>query len=130
MRPLDGYPTSWGSNRSSVAGIQGPTSYTQVTIDSPPNPNPTGGQAVPAVRFGLTKIDFMIGGVSDSGVYFVRAIPTSPSGSPSAPTNQIPLGASQSTYALQWYIEATGAEVANGTNLSNEVVRCWAVGPK
>jgi hypothetical protein len=128
MRPLEGYPTSWGSTRASVAPILGPTSYTQLTVDSPPNPVATGGQEIEAVSFGLKLLDFVIGGLSDSGAYFVRAVPKAASGVPGS--DALATGAAQTTYRLVWYIEATGAEVAAGTNLSLEVVRCLGIGPK
>lgn len=121
MRPLDGYPTSWGSTRASVAPIAGPTSYAPIVLDSPPG-TPTGGHVIEAVQFGLTLIDLAFGSLTDSAIYYVRTIPVSPS--------DTIRGSSQPTYRLVWYIEATGAEVATGTNLSTEIVRVLAIGPK
>src|SRR5262245_23456034 len=116
MRPLDGYPTSIGSSVLSIRGVAGPSSYTQLSLDSPPNPNPTWGQQIQAVQFGMKFFDYVQGSLSDSGVYFVRCIPDAPSGNPSAPATQIPLGAQKTTYTVVWYFEASGAEVAAGTN--------------
>ena len=57
-RPLDGYPTSFGSSRASVEGITGPSSYTQVSAGTPPAVA-TGGQTIQALQFGLKYFDYL-----------------------------------------------------------------------
>lgn len=121
-RPLDGFPTSWGSNRASVNGITGPASYTQITPGSPPAVA-TGGQTIyPSADFGLKYFDYVVAGLSDSGAYRVECIPGARSGLG-------PKGAA-STYTLRWVVVATGAEAAAELDLSDEIVRVLAVGPK
>lgn len=120
-RPLDGFPTSWGSNRASVMGVQGPSLYTQITPGTPPAVA-TGGQTIRASDFGLKYFDFVTGGLSDSGAYRVEAIPGDQS-------NAGPKGASL-TYTLRWVVVATGAEAAGSADLDAEYVRLQIVGPK
>lgn len=120
-RPLDGFPTSWGSNRASVMGVQGPASYTQLVAGTPPAVA-TGGQQISASDFGLKYFDFVIGGLSDSGAFRVEAVPGDRS-------NAGPKGASL-TYTLRWTVVATGAEVAALFDLDAEYVRLLVVGPK
>lgn len=113
-----------------MAPIQGPPLYTQLVVDSPPDPVAGGGQLIYAVSFGLKLFDMVLGSLCDSGLYFVRAIPVAESGDPDAPINQLSLGAQTATYRLVWYIEASGAEVEAGRDLTGEVVRLLAIGPK
>lgn len=119
-RPLDGYPTSFGSSRASVNGITGINPYVAITPGTPPAVA-TGGQSIKASDFGLKYFDYAVAGLSDSAVYRVECIPGQPSG-------QGPKGAS-STYTLRWVVVATGAE-AGAIDLSAEVVRVFALGPK
>ncbi len=120
MRPLDGYPTSWGSSRASVMGVVGPAAYTPVVPGTPPAVA-TGGQVIYAKDFGLKYFDFVAGGLSDSGTYEVKAIPGDQSGTG-------PKGACL-TYTLLWATAATGAELGSG-DLDAEIVRLLVVGPK
>lgn len=120
-RPLDGFPTSWGSNRASVNGIAGPASYTQVVPGTPPAVA-TGGQTIRASDFGLKYFDFVTANLSDSAVYRVECIPGEQSGIGSK-------GACL-TYTLRWVVVATGAEAAAELDLDAEIVRILAVGPK
>ncbi len=122
MRPLDGSPDSWGAHKASVFPHAGPASYDQLDVTSPAALPTAGGDLVEAVEAGMKLFDFVVGGMSDTGTYFVRTIPVQSS----AAFN----GASQSTYRLVWYVTATGAEVANAVDLSDEVVRLLGIGPK
>ncbi len=121
MRPLDGYPTSFGSSRAAVMGIVGPASYTQVVPGTAPAVA-TGGQTIYARDFGLKYFDYVVAGLSDTGAYRVECIPGERSGSG-------PKGASL-TYTLRWEVVATGAEAAAELDLDAEVVRVLVVGPK
>lgn len=123
MRPLDGYPTSFGSSRASVFPHRGPASYTQVVEGTAPA-NATGGDSVEAgPEAGMKYFDFLVGGESDSGVYRVEAIPTTRSG-------QTPVAKPGTTYTLRWFDASAGTEVGAETDLSDEIVRLFAIGPK
>lgn len=119
-RPLDGYPTSFGSSLASVNGIAGPSSYTAITPGTAPAVA-TGGQTIRARDFGLKFFDYVVAGMSDSAVYRVECIPGARSGLG-------PRGAS-TTYTLRWVVVATGAE-AGAIDLSAEIVRIFVIGPK
>lgn len=121
-RPLDGYPTSFGSSRASVMGVAGPAAYTQIVPGTAPAVA-TGGQTIRASQFGMKYFDYVVAGLTDSGVYRVECIPGDRSGNG-------PKGASQ-TYTLRWVVVATGNEVAaTVVDLSAEIVRIFALGPK
>jgi hypothetical protein len=121
MRPLDGYPASTGYQMQSVAGIQGPASYTQITPGTAPAVA-TGGQTIYPNEFGLKYFDYVSAGLSDTGINRVECIP-------GAPSNAGPSGACAS-YTLRWVVVATGAQVAGAVDLSSEYVRVRALGPK
>lgn len=122
LRPLDGYPTSHGSTRFAVFPHAGPALYAQVEIPSPPSVPVSGGDVVEAVECGLKLFDKVVGGLTDSGLYEVKGIPVSRS--------DFQNGAAQPTYILQWFVVSTGAEVGAETDLSDEIVRLHAYGPK
>jgi hypothetical protein len=126
LRPLDGYPDAIGAHKLSVVGIQGPTSYTQLTSASPVA---TGGQLIEAATFGFKGFDFVAGGLSDSGTYRVDAVPYAPTGAIATPTANTS-GATSRYYRLAWYVRATGAEAAGSADLDAEIVRVLAVGNK
>lgn len=127
MRPLDGYPTSIGSARASVFPHQGPASYTQVTAGTAPA-LATGGDLVEAgPEAGMKYFDYVSAGLSDSGTYRVEAAPAAESGDPANPSK---LGQPSTTYRLRWIVVATGAQAAGAVDLSDEVVRLFAIGPK
>lgn len=127
MRPMDGYPTSFGSSRASVFPHQGPASYTQLDPGAAPV-LAAGGDVVEAgPEAGMKYFDFLVGGLSDSGTYDVRAAPTTQSGDPAVPSK---LGQPGTTYRLLWIVVSTGAEAAAELDLSAEVVRLFAIGPK
>lgn len=137
-RPLEGFPTSWGSQRASVFPHTGPASYTQVTVTGGATAA-TGGDTVEAVEAGFKYFDELVGGVSDSGAYFVDAIPINPSSTTSINSSALS-GIPATTYRLRWMARVTaslggqsqviGTEAIAATDLSAEVVRLVAVGPK
>jgi len=116
MRPLDGFPTSWGSTRASIFPHAGPASYVQIVVST------SAGDKALASEAGLKYFDFLVGGLTDSGTYRVECIPIGPSTSIQ--------GAPAINYLLRWVVVATGAEVAGAVGLSAQVVRLLAVGPK
>ena len=119
---LDGYPTSFSNVKACVFVHPGPASYATVVIATPP----TGGDTVLAAEAGMKAFDTIQGGMtSDDGQYMVQVI--SPNGnSASSSTAAQPT----TTMKLRWIIAATGAEVANTTNLSARTIRLFAMGPK
>lgn len=119
-RPLDGYPTSWGSSRASIMGVVGPNPYAAVVPGTAPAVA-TGGQTIAAQDFGLKYFDYVVAGLSDTGAYRVECIPGDQSGNG-------PKGACVS-YTLRWVVVSTGNE-AGSIDLSDEVVRVLVVGPK
>jgi len=108
---------AWGDRPYALIDLAGPASYTQITPGSPP----TGGQALAPANFGLSAglEGIVMVGCSSSGTYGVVAMQTTS-------YNQ---GANNTTWALLWYVLATGAQVAGATNLSGEVVRLLGFGP-
>lgn len=132
MRPMDGYPTSFGSSRASIFPVAGPASYTQITRGTPPA-TATGGQVITAVMAGLKFFDKVIGGITDSGNYLVQAIPINQSG-------QTPVAQPSTTYRLKWTALVTASlggqsqtintDATTATDLSGERVMLFALGPK
>lgn len=115
---LPGYLTTIGNKYMLVVDHFGPASY------------PTGGETITAAQYGIGGIDFIDStndinqgtvqytGVSFSGTYYVDiklATTTAP-------------GGSVSSLKAQWFVVATGAEVANTTNLSAEKIRLRIMG--
>ncbi len=112
------YPDSWGSSRSSVFTVTGPSSYTQFTAPS------TGGQDVavePAA--GVKVADFAVGGPSADSSHYARVV-------------RIEAGlirgqtVADAGLVLKWYVMSSDAEVAGGFDLSGQTVRVWVVGEK
>lgn len=132
-RPYDSYPDSWGAQRASVIPHAGPSSYTQVSVGTPPTPATGGDATLTAVEAGLKYIDYAVAGITDSGNYRVDVIPTVASGTG-------PNGAAQTTVRLKWTALRTASiggqsqtintEAASATDLSAEVVRVLVIGPK
>ncbi len=118
MRPLDGYPTSWGSSRASVFPVNGPASYTQYTAPT------TGGQDVNVLGpSGVKTVDFAIGAVTTDGLHRAEVVQVE-----AAPVNGQTLA--KGRIILKWYVVAGGAEVAGGVNLASKVVNLVVIGPK
>ena len=123
MRPLDMYPDNFGAHKGSVFPHAGPASYTAVVEVSPADFPVTGGDIVEAVEAGLKLFDWIASGsLTDDGAYRVEVIPLTLS------DDQV--GAPSRTMVLRWVVVATGAEVAGGVDLSDRVVRLFALGPK
>lgn len=120
-RTLDGFPVSWGANLASVNGIAGPTSYTQLSAGTAPAVA-TGGHRIYPRDFGLKYFDFVTANLTDTGVNRVECIP----GEQSA----IGPKGTAAWYTLRYVVVATGAQVAGAVNLSTEIVRVLAIGPK
>ena len=126
MRPMSGYPTSFGSSRASVFPHRGPADYTPVVPGKAPA-LATGGDVVEAAgEAGMKYFDFLTGGYTDSGTYFILAIPTTVSGDPALPSQLAQPGL---TYRLMW-LNTIGGEPRQGEDLSAEIVRLFAIGPK
>lgn len=108
----DGYPAPPGNKYESVLCLEGPKSYTQIGVASPP----TGGQLITAAQFGMKYFDYISGGMSDDGQYlaFVTLMTTDKRGVTSA--------------RVFWMIAHTGLEVTGTTDLSARVVRLRAQG--
>lgn len=118
MRPLDGYPTSWGSSRASVFPVAGPASYTQYTAPT------TGGQDVTVMGpSGIKTVDFAMGAVSTDGLHRAEVVQIE-----AANVNGVTVA--KAKIILKWYVVATGLEVAALEDLSETVVNLLVVGPK
>lgn len=91
-----GYPDKIGRRQAFCGTGTGPTSYSQTTKDP---------LSIPTFQ---NYIDVVHGGISVSGTYTVQALPSGPG--------------PRATWKLRWVVFATGAEVANGVNLSAETV--------
>lgn len=88
---LQGYPDLVGRRANFAGSGVGPTSYNQTTGD--------------VVSIPRQYIDVLFGGVQDTtGTYTLQARPS--------------LAGSRASWALHWFVTATGAEVANAVNLS------------
>jgi len=116
MPPLADYPDSFGAHRASVFAHVGPTLYAAFT-DTPV----AGGDVVEAREGGLTWLDFLVGGISDSGTYLVQAVVAAGHSSSSK------AGAPSKTWVLRWVVVSTGAE-AGAIDLSGETVRLFGIG--
>lgn len=102
MPTLNGYVDVWGKHAAGAIDHTGSSSYV------------TGGDTLTGARYGLRSIDYVGGGLSNSGTYEVRGKSTGKG--------------IHTTYKLVWFVVATGAEVAAGVNLSGETVRIFAFG--
>lgn len=121
-RPLDMYPDSFGAHRGSVFPHAGPTSYQQMQPGSPVSIPIDDGDRVYATEAGLKYFDYVVGGLTDDGLYEVVAVPLSNSlYQPGAPTT---------AYGLVWYTVNTRTQVSYNTDLSGSTVRLFALGPK
>src|SRR5262245_9428041 len=110
VRPIAGFPTSWGNKKATVMRVTGPSSYSQYTAPT------TGGQDVKLQPTGGVKFaDFAIGSVDDSGTHRAEVVQIEASsvGGVTVPKTQL---------VLKWYVVATGAEVGAGVNISTKTV--------
>lgn len=129
MRPMMGYPTSHGNQRTSVFPHQGPAVYVSVVEGVAPALS-TGGDTVNARGpAGMKFFDAVWpAGLSDSGTYRVEVLQDAVSGvvGSSSPSQ----GQPAPTVRLRWVVVATGAQVAAEEDLSAEIVKLCAWGPK
>ncbi len=102
MPTTTGYVDIWGKHGAAAIDHTGKASYV------------TGGDVLTASRYGLRSLDYVDGGESFSGTYYVRG-------------RAIGTG-NRTTYKAVWYVTATNAEVAAGVNLSAEKVKLFAFG--
>jgi hypothetical protein len=89
----------------------GPASYVNPGGDPFPTQSAYGGPN----NAGLSGVYFVVPTWSQDGTYYVQA-------------KYAGLGSISSAMKLHWYVAATGAEVANATNLSGETVRLMILG--
>ncbi len=131
LRPLDGYPGSWGYQKVAVFPHPGPASYVPITATAGTIPA-TGGDTVQAIEAGLKFFDKVDGGYTDDGCFSVVAIPVSSSAAqPGAPTTTMRLKwIAQVTATIGGQAQTAGSEAVAGTNLSAETVRLLGIGPK
>lgn len=111
---------AWGDRPYTIIDFAGPASYAAITPGVAPAA-PTGGQPIGPSNFGMgSNIEgiFMVG-CSTTGTYGVEAVQLTS-------YNQ---GSGNTTWALLWYVLATGAQVAGAVNLSAETVRLIGFGP-
>lgn len=108
------YPMPPGALYEVVADIQGPASYTQVTIGTPP----TGGLTVLATDMGLKEIHAVEIMGSDNGQFDAVTYMNNGAGSVGNPPKR---GCTQ--FQMQWFAAAGRAEVAGATNLSGRTIR-------
>ncbi len=125
-RPLDLYPDSAGAHRYSVFPHAGPSSYVPMQPGSPVAVPIDDGDRVQAIEAGMKYFDFVVGGISDDGLYEVVAVPLNKSNNGGLPS---PAGGTL-TYGLVWYTINTRTQVTETTNLSGSIVRLLAFGPK
>lgn len=118
---LDMYPDAFGAHKATVFGHNGPTSYVPMQPGSPAATPIDDGDRVQAIEAGMKLFDFVVGGITDNGLYEVVAVPLS------VTTN---LGGPTATYGLVWYTISTRTQVTEGTDLSGSRVRLFALGAK
>jgi len=100
---LNGYPATIGERRAYTFYGTGPASYSQTT-----------GDPVTTPSMGM-YLDTVFQAMSVSKTYEVRFYPAS-------------TGTSRAAWTAKWYVISTGAEVANGVNLSAEKIQFGAFG--
>lgn len=92
----------------SARDVVGPASYV-------PSTGAAGGHMVSAALFGLGSLRLAwSGGLTASGTYYVRT--------------QMKRGSGFNQVKLVWYVAATNAEVAAGTNLGAEFIPVVVIG--
>ncbi len=133
MRAFNGYPQPFGSKPGTLFPHTGPASYTQVTAGATPV---TGGDTVQALEGGLKNLEFLSGGVDDTGRFFVECIPVTSSVTNTTSSGQS--GVPATTYRLRWIARITasyggqsqvaGTEAVAATDLSGLTVRLFGLG--
>lgn len=118
MRPVEGYPDSWGAKKVSLFPVAGPASYAQYTAPT------TGGQDVDINGpSGLKTVDAAYGGITTDGLYRAEVVRVE-----AATVNGVTLAGAR--IVLKWYVVATGAQVGAAVNLSGSTVNILALGQK
>jgi hypothetical protein len=107
--PLLGYETEWANKKVMCIDVTGPASYVNTGTFS------TSGHAMNASDFGWGGFDFVSAMISSDGLDIGYVA----SGT---------AGVSFSTFNLHWFVIATGAEVANGVDLSAKTIRLLLIG--
>lgn len=97
---LKNYPDLIGAKQIFVGVGNGPVSYSQTTLDP--------------VSIPRTSIDLLMADtISVSGTYFAQA--------------KLVVAGNAATWALVWFVTATGLQVGNGVNLSAETVQIGGI---
>ena len=99
---LPGYPDRVGKRLVWAGYGKGPASYA------------TGGDPIALPGFQNYIDSIQSGGLSVSGTYYVRAIPS--------------VGGIRPTWKLVWIVASTNAQVANATDLSAETIQLGGLG--
>ena len=133
MRSFNGYPDSFGSKKATLFPHTGAKSYTQVTAGATPV---TGGDPVQALEGGLKQFDYLVGGETDTGEFFVEAIPVT--SSVTTQNSSSLSGIPATTYRLRWVARVSGSvggqmqvaytEAITATDLSGQTVRLFGLG--
>ncbi len=109
-QPLPGYDTSFGNKKAMVIDHHGPASYV------------TGGEVFSARQLGWGGFDFVVPG----NFARVQHLSMSRNYSVSVAFDTTAVGAVHGV-TITWY-NVLGLEVADGTDLSAEVIRLFALG--
>jgi hypothetical protein len=106
---LPGYDQPVGAKIEFMKDLKGPASYNNTGTFS------TSGQTIYASDDNLGGFEFIAAmGLSDDGLHTVLIL------LPGTPTDQpVP------SATVHWFVQATGAEVANAVNLSTVRIRLW-----
>lgn len=114
-RILPGYNMPVGEKIDLIIDHDGPSSYTNSGVFS------TSGETLNASDIGLGGLEMVNAGMlSSDGLNFVQITPTNQSTSTTAVGTG---GNALTSVKIHWYVLASGAEVANGTNLSAKSIR-------
>ncbi len=100
--PLLGNPTKWGQKNVETVDLYGPDYYF------------SGGDPFPASDFGWGGFEQVMGGISQSGTYYVMG--------------QFTGSGARTEVDLLFFTTTTGSEVAYGLDLSSEIFRVTFVG--
>jgi len=116
---LQEYPFSVGLLFETIIDVQGPASYTIITIGTPP----TGGQTVFATDMGFKEIHSIEVMGSDNGQYDAVCYVNSGAGSVGNPPKR-----AGTQFQMQWFAAAGRTEVTGATNLSARTMRLCITG--
>lgn len=117
------YPKQPGDSPWSIADVEGPKSYVQITPGSPgpPPTPPSGGQPLFPADFALQSFDIVIAGMASfDGKFAVEAIPLL---TPPAPMDDV-----FQKFLLMWIDLSTMQQATTGQDLSKSSVRLLAIG--